>query len=209
MIFIPHQLPQPSMYAQYSTLEVDTASATSSTSCPPVFQGEISPPTHMTEEERRMWAKDRQKKDNHNMSECFHGDIFIHPTKVSTEHSWVLFSFFQVVLREVTICHTKSLLRKNHTTWVFRELYMPQKETKIDLLQSLHWAQVVFVFLILLSQVVLRERIICHTCSCRVTTEKDVFVLLSPFVGICHTCSCSHYWERCFCPFISSCWDIL
>ena len=86
MVFIPHQLPQQSMYAQYSTLEVDTASATSSTSCPPVFQGDISPPTHMTEEEQRMWAKDRQKKDNHNMSECFQGDLFVYPTKVSTEY---------------------------------------------------------------------------------------------------------------------------
>lgn len=66
---VPHQLPQQSMYTQYHTLEVDTASAKSSTSCPPLFQGEISPPTHMSDEERRLWAKDRQKKDNHNMSE--------------------------------------------------------------------------------------------------------------------------------------------
>ncbi|KAK7102929.1 microphthalmia-associated transcription factor-like isoform X2 [Littorina saxatilis] len=63
-------LPQHSMYTQYSTLEVevDSASAKSSSSCPPIFQS-MTPPQNMSEEEHRMWAKDRQKKDNHNMIE--------------------------------------------------------------------------------------------------------------------------------------------
>ena len=186
MIFIPHQLPQQSMYAQYSTLEVDTASATSSTSCPPVFQGEISPPTHMTEEERRMWAKDRQKKDNHNMSECFQGDIFIHPTKVSTEHSWVLLLFF------FSSCcqggnYMPYMFLQNHywertTRWVFRELYMPQKEIKIYSPLSTSGFSFSHPFI-----------------SSRFEGENYM-----PYMFLQ-----SHYWERCFCPFISSCWDIL
>lgn len=39
-------------------------------SCPAKFQaGELRLPEFMSDEEKRMWAKDRQKKDNHNMIE--------------------------------------------------------------------------------------------------------------------------------------------
>ncbi|XP_076468655.1 microphthalmia-associated transcription factor-like isoform X2 [Babylonia areolata] len=61
-------LPQSSLFTPF-TLEVDSAAATSSSSCPPVFQGQVSPPNHMSEEEQKLWVRDRQKKDNHNMIE--------------------------------------------------------------------------------------------------------------------------------------------
>lgn len=41
----------------------------SSTSCPEQFRSQIEPPTCMSEEEVRLWQKERQKKDNHNMIE--------------------------------------------------------------------------------------------------------------------------------------------
>lgn len=58
---------QPAFMSQYHT--IDSANATSSSSCPPVFTGQVGTPPNMSEEDARMWAKDRQKKDNHNMIE--------------------------------------------------------------------------------------------------------------------------------------------
>ncbi|OWF45234.1 microphthalmia-associated transcription factor-like isoform X2 [Mizuhopecten yessoensis] len=45
-----------------------TGNTESSNSCPAAFRRAETPP-FMSEEESRMWAKDRQKKDNHNMIE--------------------------------------------------------------------------------------------------------------------------------------------
>jgi len=66
-----HTLPQqPTMYQSYDGTDMTSAGAKSSSSCPPVFgQTGNSPPTNMTDEQAKMWAKDRQKKDNHNMIE--------------------------------------------------------------------------------------------------------------------------------------------
>lgn len=62
-------LPPSNFLNHFGTLEVESASATSSSSCPPAFSGRTDPPNQMSEEEARLWAKDRQKKDNHNMIE--------------------------------------------------------------------------------------------------------------------------------------------
>ena len=50
---------------------MDSAGAKSSSSCPPIFQGQRDPPNNMSEEQARLWQKDRQKKDNHNMSKHY------------------------------------------------------------------------------------------------------------------------------------------
>ncbi|XP_060074144.1 microphthalmia-associated transcription factor-like isoform X2 [Ylistrum balloti] len=62
---ISSTLPQSNMV---STVHEVNKAAESSTSCPAAFRRAETPP-FMTEEESRLWQKDRQKKDNHNMIE--------------------------------------------------------------------------------------------------------------------------------------------
>ncbi|KAL8622059.1 hypothetical protein ACOMHN_056544 [Nucella lapillus] len=63
-------MPQQTLYAQQPfTLEVESTDAKSSSSCPPIFQGQVAPSGPLSEEEQKLWARDRQKKDNHNMIE--------------------------------------------------------------------------------------------------------------------------------------------
>ena len=59
------QMPHANLFDIYETPR--ETNNTSSTSCPAKF-AQATPPQFMTEEEARLWQKDRQKKDNHNQS---------------------------------------------------------------------------------------------------------------------------------------------
>ena len=84
-LFVYLQVPQnPSFLEQMSDVfdpSVTSAAATSSSSCPALGtenptpaprhggrQRQDHPPPFLTEDEARLWAKERQKKDNHNQS---------------------------------------------------------------------------------------------------------------------------------------------
>lgn len=54
----------------FDIYEVPRENSNQPSSCPAKFQPATTP-DFMTDEEARMWQKDRQKKDNHNQSKSF------------------------------------------------------------------------------------------------------------------------------------------
>ncbi|XP_041347614.1 microphthalmia-associated transcription factor-like [Gigantopelta aegis] len=68
LTFIEPTLTQLSTSANLNTFDGSSDHASSSSSCPAAFQKQDQS-SYLTEDEARMWAKERQKKDNHNMIE--------------------------------------------------------------------------------------------------------------------------------------------